>query len=721
MTTITAVEPITFREYHAPSKELEKAQNAAKTLRPKIEDFDIYEDYSPSKTCAAAVVDSAEDPLLDDWVETEVDFPNTLKLFDGKDPSLEQAFDALNTLARKRIADQIEPTQTNAEPASSWRSAFTIPMAGIYNAATGAAQVWTRNNAPESIRKFDASQQMERASELVCQIQEKLQRLDESICKANGNKVTPLDAGRIDPVRLSTWDSLQNFSARTQGAVTALLDTTVGVASGVAIGGVATTGILGLGFGAAALSGGAILALKEMRSLPERAESVGVRNVLDTRLPDIQKDLDELNAIISQEDHRRVISQRIMATIALRYDHCRALDQAIKGAEKALRTRIATVSELENGMAVPAAASRSSQPITPQLIAHGNDPTRNAVLAQLAQKRDALYNFIASLIQGFNTLSARLLLTPQAREVYANAKADKNAEEVFKTAYKTLLQDLSDFKNSTLAPGIDVIALQNLENSGTPTKVTDTALRADIAIGQNLTRTILSSGPNFGAVKYTARAGAQERSYAVPSNLTTVRSIARYIDAQAISNVRDLSAAAKAPALSQGHDGSYTIADPDRKLYSFLASAPTARANFSNPADLGSSAKLIDTGIGRMTVADYSSTFPGGANQMEFETKLDKNGASILTIRFSKQPEESLFRSEQTTALDIIKNQQKKLVTEQTPAKTSDFTGMSVAEIQAYLDNMTLLCDEQTTLLQEDRRQFDALNKWENPTFTRHA
>src|SRR5690606_2996414 len=101
-------------------------------------------------------------------------------------------------------------------------------------------------------------------------------------------------------------------------------------------------------------------------------------------------------------------------------------------------------------------------------------------LAQLAQKRDALYNFIASLIQGFNTLSARLLLTPQAREVYANAKADKNAEEVFKTAYKTLLQDLSDFKNSTLAPGIDVIALQNLENSGTPTKVTDTALRADI-------------------------------------------------------------------------------------------------------------------------------------------------------------------------------------------------------------------------------------------------
>lgn len=60
-------------------------------------------------------------------------------------------------------------------------------------------------------------------------------------------------------------------------------------------------------------------------------------------------------------------------------------------------------------------------------------------------------------------------------------------------------------------------------------------------------------------------------------------------------------------------------------------------------------------------------------------------------------------------------------MTEQTPAKTSDFTGMSVAEIQAYLDNMTLLCDEQTTLLQEDRRQFDALNKWENPTFTRHA
>src|SRR5690606_20465521 len=159
--------------------------------------------------------------------------------------------------------------------------------------------------------------------------------------------------------------------------------------------------------------------------------------------------------------------------------------------------------------------------------------------------------------QGFNALSERMLFTLHASEAATHAKAEQKAEEAFKNSHKALLQDLSAIKNSTLAADVDVIALQNLENSGTPTKVTDTALRADIAIGQNLTRTILSLGPNFGAVKYTARIGAHERNYAVPSNLTTVRSIARYIDAQAISNVRDLSAAAKAPALSQGHDGSY--------------------------------------------------------------------------------------------------------------------------------------------------------------------
>src|SRR5690606_4481639 len=119
------------------------------------------------------------------------------------------------------------------------------------------------------------------------------------------------------------------------------------------------------------------------------------------------------------------------------------------------------------------------------------------------------------------------------------------------------------------------------------TTVTDDALRADIHRGENLTRAILSSGPNFGAVQYTAKAGSAEHKYAVPSHLTTVRSIARYIDAQVISNTKNPDVAAKAPALSQGQDGVYTIADPDRNLYSFLASAPTAYADFSDPADKG--------------------------------------------------------------------------------------------------------------------------------------
>ncbi|CAM3934481.1 hypothetical protein BOTU111921_01620 [Bordetella tumbae] len=709
MTVVTALKPFDFHENYAPPKASKKSQDSANTLRPNLDSF-VREDYSPVKMCAAAVVDNAEPSLLDSWVEikeqslldswvaTEIDSHGTL----------EQPFDALRTATRKGLEGQTDPTQISAESPRSWRSAFTAPLVGMYNAATGTVQGWVGNNAPQSIQQLTPGQRIERAAELAYQIEVKLQRLDESICKTHGIKLSTPDAARIDSVQLSTWDSLQNFSARTQGAVTAILDTTVGVASGVAIGGVGATGILGIGFGAAALSGGTILALTEMRKFPERAQSRGVQNVLNDRLPEIQKDLDELDAIIGQEQHRWAMQQRIMATISQRYDHCGALERQIIGAVRA-RARIEMACELENGM--------------PVSVAHRDDPTRNAVLTQLAQTRDALYNFIASLIQEFNALSERMLFTLHVSEAAAHAKAEKNAEEAFKNAHRALLLDLSTIKNSTLAADVDVIALQNLENSGTSTKVTDTALRADIAIGQNLTRTILSSGPNFGAVKYAAKIGAHERNYAVPSNLTTVRSIARYIDAQAISNARNPSAAATAPTLSQGQDGSYTIADPERKLYSFLASAPTARANFSDTADVGPSAKLIDAGIGRMTIADYSRTFPGGANQMEFEPKIDKSGAHVLTVRFLNQPDESLFRPHQATALDIIKNQRKRLATEQeqTPVETSDFTGMSLAEVEAYLDDMALVCEEQAQLLHDDYRQLAALNQWENPTFTRRA
>lgn len=716
-TTPLKLEPFAvYDDYERPKPLEKKAQDPANTSRPTFHPV-VIEDYSREE-CAVAVADNAEQSLLDSWVEieeqspfdswiaTKTDSHGTLRMPGAEAATLEQPFDASSTTTRKGLEGKTESTQISAESPRSWRSTFTAPVAGLYNAATGTIQGWVGNNAP--IKELDPAQRLERAAELAYQIEAKLERLSKSICKAGGITLSTPDAGRIDPVQLSTWDSLQNFSARTQGALTAILDTTEGVASGGIIAGVGATGILGIGFGAAALSGGTMLALKEMRQFPERAESRGVQNVISARLPGILTDLEELDAIIGQEEHRWEIQQRIMATISQRYDHCGALERQIIGAVRA-RARIEMACELENGI--------------PVSVAHRDDSTRNTVLTQLAQTRDALYNFIASLIQGFNALSERMLFTLHASEAAAHAKAEKNTEEAFRNSYKAQLLDLSTIKNSTLAANVDVIALQNLESSGTPTKVTDTALRADIAIGQNLTRTILSSGPNFGAVKYAAKIGAHERNYAVPSNLTTVRSIARYIDAQAISNARNPSAAATAPTLSQGQDGSYTIADPGRKLYSFLASAPTARANFSDTADVGPSAKLIDAGIGRMTIADYSRTFPGGANQMEFEPKIDKSGAHVLTVRFLNQPDESLFRPHQVTALDIIKNQRKRLATEQeqTPVETSDFTGMSLAEVEAYLDDMALVCEEQAQLLHDDYLQLAALNQWENPTFTRRA
>jgi len=704
-TTTSAINPFVILNDYVSTEKPEQPQDSATTVLAK---FEIHSDCSPSDKCAAAERhDDTLSALSTEPLDTS-EIPDSLVFFDAQDPLI-TAFEDLQDAIHAALPRQSEPAPIAEEPPpSSWQSTFAAPLVGVYNAASNLVQRLTRTDVPAPIQNIDTNQHLERAAELSFKIEDQLHELDKDICAALGIPPPTLDAGRINPTPCTNWDQLRNFSAHARGFVTALLDTAPGVASGVAVGGVATTGILGIGGGVAAFCGGLILTLREARLFSGRQTNATVQNLIQSQLPEIQKNLEALDTYIRREEHRHTIGQRLMATMVMRNDYCRTLGQAIMGAEAALKVRLCviTASEFENGVPAPAVASPAPLPVAPQVVSHSDVPPRSTVLTQLAQTRDALYDFIASLIKGFNALSARVFPTADARD-----------EKAFKEEYKTLLQELSSKHDSTLVPGVDVIAFENLKNGGASTTVTDDALRADIHRGENLTRAILSSGPNFGAVEYTARAGEFEHKYAVPSHLTTVRSIARYIDAQAISNTKNPADAAKAPALSLGQDGVYTIADPDRNLYSFLASAPTAYADFSDPADKGLSPGLTDTGIGRMTITDYSSTFPGGANQMVFEAKIDETGAHILTVRFVKQDDESRLKPGQVTAVDMIKHHQRKLVLGQTPAETPDFTGMSIAEIETYLKNMTQVCEEQMALLQADSRQFDALNEWENPMF----
>lgn len=692
----------------------------------------IIEDYrSPAAEPAEKETDTASaDDLMDSfvlleqdnlnhlkgWVETEPDAPSTATNADA--PSLEPE-------ARARGADSeqaAEQEQDAHEQGSSWMSLLTRPLHDLYSAAANLGQIILGGEATNAASQPAtlAEQNLRRALDLADHIEAKLHHMDTRICAITGSKMLAPLAGRLDTPELSTWDTIQNFSARTQGTVTSVLDATIGVATGVAIGGVATTGILGLGLGATALSGGTILALKNLRDAPNNANNQAVINIIRDSLPGIQKDLAELSALMNQEQHRQHVAQRIMVTTALRYEHCSALDRSIKAMEKELHAR------RTNAINAEPPSEDSPKPVSAQQvalaeIAPADDTQRRSVLSTLAQTRDALYEVLNAIIEVFTRLRDQLFFTLNSSEAATISTSDKNAEDAFKKTFEPMLQDLARYHIRTLDSGAHVIALQDLKRGNSESPLTSQALLTDIRIGQNLTRTILSAERNFGAVKYTANEGAQPRPYAVPSNLTTVRAIARYLDAQSSSNMRSPALASSAPDIAQQIDGTITIADPDSKLFSFLAGAPSAYANFLTEADIAVNADPLDSHIGRMTITDYSSSFPGGANQMEFEGIVDSKGNQFLAVRFSTVDKVTMSRPDSATLDTMLRNLADKIVLNEAPDETFDYSKMSDQEIWTQLDKLNQACDAQITLIKEDQRQIAALNQWQNPLYLQRA
>lgn len=601
---------------------------------------------------------------------------------------------------------------SNKEQYSSWFSAITNQLNTLCNATFDVAKKIVETNYPNSVQKPTtlADQNTTRAKELRLQIASKLEALDASICRITGSHISPVDGGKIDSVELSTWDSLHNFSSRAQGAVTAIFDTTVGVATGAAIGGVATTGVLGVGFGVAALSGGTILALRNLRQFPENANNRAVVNEINRLLPSIQKDLESLTSLITQEQYRHQVGQRIMATTAMRYDLCVAMNQMINNLEAESDARTEKYLKLAKN---PNASE--NQVVLSEISAkelQKNDPTQNVFAQHLESARNSLYNLIVPLIQLLSTISAYIYSIPQ---IY-KSNPESLSEKEFKKTYATMLLDLADSKNNMLHPSASMAAYRAMKKADSGTRTTSSAILNDMKIGQNLFNTILSSEPNFGVIKYSISEGQQTRNYAVPSNLTTVRAIANYIDGQVISNSKDITS--QISSISKGEDGTYTVVDPDHKLYNFFAGASNAKLNFvevsqSNLLD------LVNQGVGQMMITDYSNTFPGGNNQMVFEAKTDDAGNSVLTLKFSKQSEDLIDTHYKVVTTSVINDIHEKLVMQEKSDGVQDLSGMSRFEIWEILDKINVACEQQKKLLEEDNRQMIALNQWENPIYSK--
>ena len=605
----------------------------------------------------------------------------------------------LDVAALDRLDEIPWPTKRGAQQsARPLLSTFATPLAGIYNTTTGVARKMLGKTGPH----FDnlADQNVHQIDERATEIRALLKHVTEQRNKLPGTpipkpSVSSADAGNRCGAVMAHMSALVEHAAK---------PTLKNMLNSI------DEGLPGLA-----------------TNLSEIDAQLRLEQDLNTNTQRLKTSIQELNAIVGQEQQRKILGQRMMAIMVTRYSYCDALQFAITQAQQA---SVAPINEhSQSARSSPQTTTYPSPKQTPSPPSSDDEPsTSGATISALAKTRIALYNFIATLLEAFNIrLELMYFDSPKIRKEKANAKTEEEVKTEFRETYKNMLRKLGNdhAENSTVSASAVRAALKNLQAGGAaPTPKTAYELRCDIKIGEKITHAILTSPPNFGAIVYTHKSGERVSNYAVPSSLTTVRAIAQYLEAQALSTPYP---PATPPIISRDRSGAYTIADPSRRLYNFLAAASTAYPNFLHSTELAATC-LQDANMSRMTIIDHRDTFPGGANKMEFDSQLDQRGNSILTVRFSKQDKTSLFKPTHAMLIACIEDVKKTklrfastqngVIFLQQFTKKLDALKHSKAEISDYIENLTISLHEQTKLLQADCHQYAALNQWKNPVFS---
>ncbi|MVW70453.1 hypothetical protein [Bordetella sp. 15P40C-2] len=634
------------------------------------------------------------------------------------DPDLENAvfYDAEEGPddEEKAIADNAAPASTWGlfEPFNALTGAITGAVTNTFDAANGLiGRVYDGGHAtaerltgataaqPVNIAPPRADKHLELAEALSMRIDRKLRGLNQYVAEQLQITIMPQEEGRIDAPALTGWEKLGRYGAQVRGYVTAAADTAETTANGGIVAGIGMTGLLGLGGMLGGLSFGAGRTIQSARSLAERANLHAVTNEIDRVVADVETDLKELESLLTQEDQRQQASERLMAGLIMGTIYCQTLDRAIKETEAALSPQ-----------ALPAAAGNT----------HGSESST------LSRARDALYAMLGSLIKNFQLVTSWIIPSAATSAPQDFALADKNAEAAFRKAHEGMLASLAQpAKDSNIKGAVHVMAHKTLMDAGGPADITVRALLADIRAGENLTRQILSSELNFGEVLHIRKVGDEVRHDVVPSDLVTARAIARFIEAQSLSNQNNPTDQANGPVVSKREDGAYVIRDPERKLYRFLANAPTAYANFLTLPKEQKLESLTDLNMERMTIADHSHGMPGGAAKMEFETEVDKQGSRNLVIRFDKEDNAPTLRPDRARIQSLIEESQRAfhLGKEDTMLPVSDkamnFSHMTPTELLAHRSKLINALEQQVELLQDNGRHYEALKQWNNPKFKR--
>lgn len=672
---------------------------------------------------------SAKNPLVTDaqakGQTLDETFPDDTAFHDAKEgPTLDDAFERLR-----------EAIHTPPEPSGLWAlgNGAANLLGAVYHA--GSTTAGAAVNAVTTLTSYAASgvasaallvtgpatpprceQNWARAQQLAFDIRRQLNELNQSLAEIEGVEPEPLKGGHLDAPKLSGWQEIQRYHSQAIGLYKGVLGAVPQAAGGAVLAGVGFMGfgVLAVGPALIAMTAGAVLGLRSLLSIPANANRQAAVTHIEKLLPEINANIAELAHILSEENRRQQIGERLRVNLCMRRDQCVAMLQALQAADKAVNG-VRTPDEMHDPVANP-------EPIVPLATLQSEETMRGEGLTAVVKARQALQQLVTLLTQAFKTLDSWLRAPSTWLAQTRSDRTQQRAEATFREEFKHTLHALANVEAA--ASEVTAQALRNLKAADPVTLVTKSGLRTDILIGQTLTHSILSSELGFGSVRYTDKAGTREEHHAVPSNLMTARAIARYIDAQALVNaqpakaaptsVKQAAAMAIASSVSKDPDGSYTIADPSGKLYTFLACAPTAYANLLAQRDGLSPAALMHAPVGRMTISDYSAALPGGVRHMEFEPQLDQNGAQVLKLRFVAASH-SPARPEVGAERSFLDQYQDKLVSGQTPPISSDLSDMSQSQLRQHIQELESACAAQYALWKDEEARIVALSNWRNP------
>lgn len=532
------------------------------------------------------------------------------------------------------------------------------------------------------IEKTAREANLARIRELIVTLDTAHQVLNQQVESKTGSEVIS-SAGRLTPVQQSYWDAWANLrrtmSGAASAAVSALPSLSMATAAPVIAGGVssAVRGPVG-GFMvmATAYTGAAFLALSTLRDLPQQANDNAVVGLIDAKMTEIEGLMAELKGRIAEEKTRCSVESRMVLVAGTRPQQINVLAAQLQHVEKALKLPAS-----EQATGVPMSQLQHSVKVS-------DGEQRKQTLASTASVRERLIQFFTKIIDFF----------------FARRNAAKQ-EQIYVASVQPMLKALAASAPDSRVNALEDVAVRRRAAAGA-VKMNPAELRKQLMRGENLTRTLQAAKtPSFGVVAF----GDLQDSRAVAATLTTSRMIALYLDTLADLPQEEKVDYPHAPQVTRNDDGSLGVSDPDRKLYSFLMSVPTAYARMMKEGN----ADLSEA----MTIDDYSPGMPGGMYGMQFKAGLDQaSEANVLNLSFTPKSSGQVFKplGNELETLHKLRDAMRD-ASASAALSEQEIATMSPQELRALQSQLMTRLTPLLALYRADAAQGRLLENWRNP------